>query len=45
MAHAAGWQTVVSARSGETEDVAIVHLAVGWEQPVEGSFFTLRTDG
>ena len=30
VAHAAGWQTVVSARSGETEDVAIVHLAVGW---------------
>ena len=29
-AHAAGWQAVVSARSGETEDVAIVHLAVGW---------------
>ncbi|HIL87615.1 MAG TPA: phosphopyruvate hydratase [Deltaproteobacteria bacterium] len=29
-AHAAGWNTVVSARSGETEDVTIVHLAVGW---------------
>ena len=25
-----GWGTIVSARSGETEDVAIVHLAVGW---------------
>jgi enolase len=29
-ARAAGWATVVSARSGETEDVAIAHLAVGW---------------
>ena len=27
---AAGWNTVVSARSGETEDVTIAHLAVGW---------------
>ena len=27
---AAGWRAIVSARSGETEDVAIVHLAVGW---------------
>ena len=26
----AGWHTIVSARSGETEDVTIVHLAVGW---------------
>lgn len=26
----AGWGAVVSARSGETEDVTIVHLAVGW---------------
>ena len=25
-----GWNTIVSARSGETEDVTIVHLAVGW---------------
>jgi enolase len=25
-----GWSTIVSARSGETEDVTIVHLAVGW---------------
>lgn len=25
-----GFGTIVSARSGETEDVAIVHLAVGW---------------
>jgi len=29
-ARAAGWRTIVSARSGETEDVTIVHLAVGW---------------
>jgi enolase len=27
---AAGFATIVSARSGETEDVSIVHLAVGW---------------
>ncbi|MGH8682426.1 MAG: phosphopyruvate hydratase, partial [Burkholderiales bacterium] len=27
----AGWATIVSARSGETEDVSIVHLAVGWD--------------
>ena len=26
----AGWPAIVSARSGETEDVTIVHLAVGW---------------
>ena len=26
----AGWNTIVSARSGETEDVTIVHLAIGW---------------
>ena len=26
----AGWNPVVSARSGETEDVTIVHLAIGW---------------
>jgi len=39
-AHAAGWRTVVSARSGETEDVTIVHLAVGWgaHQLKVGSF-------
>jgi enolase len=29
-ARAAGWASIVSARSGETEDVTIVHLAVGW---------------
>ena len=30
-AKAAGWGTIVSARSGETEDVTIAHLAVGWD--------------
>jgi enolase len=29
-AQRAGFGTIVSARSGETEDVAVVHLAVGW---------------
>ena len=29
-AQAAGYNAIVSARSGETEDVSIVHLAVGW---------------
>ena len=35
-----GWATIVSARSGETEDVAIVHLATGWNagQLKVGSF-------
>ena len=35
-----GWGKVVSARSGETEDVMIVHLAVGWNtgQLKVGSF-------
>ena len=28
---AAGFGTIVSARSGETEDVTICHLAVGWD--------------
>ncbi|MBK6980584.1 MAG: phosphopyruvate hydratase [Betaproteobacteria bacterium] len=39
-AREAGWTTVVSARSGETEDVAIAHLAVGWNagQLKVGSF-------
>jgi enolase len=39
-ARAAGWGAIVSARSGETEDVTIVHLAVGWgvEQLKVGSF-------
>jgi enolase len=32
-ARAAGWGGIVSARSGETEDVTIVHLAVGWGVP------------
>lgn len=29
-ARAAGWGTIISARSGETEDTTISHLAVGW---------------
>jgi enolase len=39
-ARAANWRAVVSARSGETEDVTIVHLAVGWNagQLKVGSF-------
>ncbi len=39
-ARAAGWESIVSARSGETEDVTIVHLAVGWgaKQLKVGSF-------
>jgi len=32
-AKSAGYRAIVSARSGETEDVAIVHLAVGWGVP------------
>ncbi len=32
-ARAAGFGGIVSARSGETEDVTIVHLAVGWRAP------------
>jgi enolase len=30
-ARAAGFGTIVSARSGETEDITIAHLAVGWD--------------
>lgn len=39
-ARAAGWGAMVSARSGESEDVSIVHLAVGWgvRQLKVGSF-------
>ncbi len=39
-ARATGWGAVVSARSGETEDVTIAHLAVGWNagQLKVGSF-------
>jgi enolase len=29
-ARAAGWNTVMSARSGESEDVSIAHFALGW---------------
>ena len=37
---AARWGAILSARSGETEDVTIVHLAVGWgvKQLKVGSF-------
>ncbi len=40
VAHHAGFSTIVSARSGETEDVTIAHLAVGWSagQIKVGSF-------
>jgi enolase len=36
----AGFGTIVSARSGETEDVTIAHLSVGWDagQLKVGSF-------
>jgi enolase len=39
-AQAAGWNAIVSARSGETEDTTITHLAVGWNagQLKVGSF-------
>lgn len=39
-AAAQGWGAIVSARSGETEDVTIAHLAVGWDagQLKVGSF-------
>jgi enolase len=32
-AKAAGYGGIVSARSGETEDTTIIHLAVGWDVP------------
>ncbi len=40
LAREAGWGQVVSARSGETEDTIIVHLATGWNtgQLKVGSF-------
>jgi len=39
-AQAAGWGTLVSARSGDTEDLSIVHLSTGWDagQIKVGSF-------
>ncbi|MBU2581126.1 MAG: phosphopyruvate hydratase [Alphaproteobacteria bacterium] len=39
-ANACRWNSIVSARSGESEDVTIVHLAVGWrvKQLKVGSF-------
>jgi enolase len=33
VARRAGYRAIVSARSGESEDVSIVHLAVGWGVP------------
>ena len=40
LAHASGWNVIVSARSGETEDTTIVDLAYGWgaSQIKVGSF-------
>jgi enolase len=40
VARAAGYAGIVSARSGETEDVTVVHLAIGWRtgQLKVGSF-------
>jgi enolase len=40
VAKRAGYSTIVSARSGETEDVAIMHLAIAWNarQLKVGSF-------
>jgi len=32
-ARSAGWGAIVSARSGESEDTTIVHLAIGWGVP------------
>lgn len=39
-AREAGWDVVVSARSGESEDVSIVHFVIGWQmrQLKVGSF-------
>ncbi|MET0919369.1 MAG: phosphopyruvate hydratase, partial [Burkholderiales bacterium] len=39
-AQAVGYAGIVSARSGETEDTTIVHLAIGWQigQLKVGSF-------
>jgi enolase len=39
-ARRAGWATIVSARSGETEDTSIIDLAIGWDarQLKVGSF-------
>ena len=39
-ANSANWHSIVSARSGESEDVTVIHLAVGWgvKQLKVGSF-------
>lgn len=44
MAHNAGWRTVISHRSGETEDTAIAHLAVGLGTGQIKTGSTSRTD-
>lgn len=44
MAHKAGWRTVISHRSGETEDTAIAHLAVGLGTGQIKTGSTSRTD-
>ena len=44
MAHASGWKAVISHRSGETEDTAIAHLAVGLGTGQIKTGSTSRTD-
>lgn len=44
MAHNAGWRAVISHRSGETEDTAIAHLAVGLGAGQIKTGSTSRTD-
>ncbi len=44
MAHKAGWRTVISHRSGETEDTTIAHLAVGLGTGQIKTGSTSRTD-
>ncbi|MDO8481649.1 MAG: phosphopyruvate hydratase [bacterium] len=44
MAHNAGWRTVISHRSGETEDTTIAHLAVGLGTGQIKTGSTCRTD-
>ncbi|OGG50490.1 phosphopyruvate hydratase [Candidatus Kaiserbacteria bacterium RIFCSPHIGHO2_02_FULL_54_11b] len=44
MAHKAGWRTVMSHRSGETEDTTIAHLAVGLGTGQIKTGSTSRTD-
>ncbi len=44
MAHAAGWRSIISHRSGETEDTTIAHLAVGLGTGQIKAGSTSRTD-